>query len=168
MVSKPTGRSRGHPKRKPLLEDPDRHLIALIDAAMLLFGFAFEPAARLVLCMEDGPAGMTLEQAKKLKVAQRRAGKGWLGQAFARLPSPQIMDSRIDTLRLKLNRFVAESSEQAVRWRWNMRNAYTALWVGGPGAKQAILAFAGAAGERPYFEKLLAFLRDNRDDTAAE
>jgi len=162
MVTKPTGRPRGAPK-KSFLTDPDRHMLAIIAAEMAINDLTFEHAALLSLCLDSERIELPpnpLQHARRRKLSnatQRRLKEGWLLQSYERIKPTQKMDSRIDTLRNKARRF--ENDETAQRWLYYMRNAYMVLLQNGIAAEQLILAFAKEAGERPYFEKLLTFMR---------
>jgi hypothetical protein len=60
-------------------------------------------------------------------------------------------------LRKKAKRIATD--ESAKKWLYYMGIAYAALLRNGPAAEKVILASAEQARERPYFEKLLAYMR---------
>jgi hypothetical protein len=162
MATKRTGRPRGAPKKR-FLSDPDRHLLAFIAAEIAINCLTFEHAALLSRCLDSERIKLPpnpKRHARRLELSQftkRKLEEGWLLQSYKRIRPPQETGSRIDTLRKKARRL--ENDEAAQRWLYYMRNAYIALLQDGPDAEQLILAFAKEAGERPYFENLLAFLR---------
>ena len=162
MVKKRTGRPRGAPKKR-FLSDPDRHLLAFIAAEIAINGLTFEHAALLSLCLDSERIKLPpnpKRHARRLELSQftkRKLEEGWLLQSYKRIRPPQETGSRIDTLRKKARRL--ENQQTALHWLYYVRYAYITLLQNGPGAEKLILAFANEAGERPYFEELLKFLR---------
>jgi hypothetical protein len=146
MVTKRTGRPRGRPTLR-FLDDPDRYQLALIAAAMALYGLDFEAAARLALCTEGEP---TAPAGKLSWAAQKRLKQGWLLQAFVRIKPPQRIDSRIDSLRQKYKRLDDDATAQS--WLRNMRNAWLVLLQHECCGPAAVLIYkcCEAAGETLY------------------
>jgi hypothetical protein len=167
MVTKRTGRPRGAPK-KSFLTDPDRHMLAIIAAEMAINNLTFEHAALLSLCLDSERIELPtnpVQHARRLRLSEAtrlKLEKGWLLESYERVKPTQKMDSRIDTLRKKERRL--ESDEMAQRRLYYMRNAYMVLLQHGPTAERLILTFAKEAGERPYFEKLLAFMHTSASE----
>jgi hypothetical protein len=147
MVTKRTGRPRGRPKRK-LLDDPDRYRLALTVATMAVFNVDFESAARLALGAEGKP--ISPDKAKLLLTGRKRREAGWALQSFKRINSAQEIDSKIDSLRLKRQRF--DDDEAAQRWLYNMRGAWINLLECGPAAELLVFKCCEAAGESRYAE----------------
>ena len=123
MVTKRTGRPRGRPKLQ-ILDDPGLLLqIALIEAAMMVFGLDFEQAARLALAEEGKPIsaqGARFRPAVARRIQKRiKAGGVLVPESFERIDRKQDMDSRIDTLRR--NWKLAAEDEVAMACIRNMR-----------------------------------------------
>lgn len=157
MVSRPTGRPRGRPKKAseiaserrekrqagrptlPFKEDPDRFLVALIDATMILNGWSERRASIEIAALQVGRPLTESEIDQLWPGARLAAPDGWMlaaygppidsfGGANGRLPSNTrggsragTIEGRAATLRQKAREW--ESDISAKRWRVAMSTA---------------------------------------------
>jgi hypothetical protein len=161
-MSKGRGRPRG--SGKPFSTDPDRYVIAMVDA-LLATGVKFEHAAMFAIYVHhrdqiDLP-GNPLHSARRLGLSaqvQEHLRKGWRLQQWGPAVQPnRDIGGQVDRIRKKRQRFAAGII--AARWRYYMALAWASLL----NAPSLDLVEAGTreAGELRYFETVMLPFGEN-------
>lgn len=153
-------RGRGRPKgtKKEFASDPDRYLLALVDALLAVNpGTRFEVAATLAIYLHKGE--QTALPADPLKSARRLALRGevqrmlreaWVLQQFGPEDRRDI-GGQIDRLRKKSRRVADDPTAQ--RWRDCMQLAWVCLLTAP--SFEVVEAATREAGESAYFEAVM-------------
>lgn len=171
MVSRPTGRPHGRPKKErppkapvgrpkiPLTADHDRYSIALLGALTKHLGLDARPAARLAAAfiygikVEPGHNDWKFAQLSELAKMTPGAIAIQFGRDKSHLASTTTLEGRADTLREKLRR---PQSGSAAEWLRLMTDATALTLTAERAARHHIVAhLAKLAGEGAFYDAVL-------------